>query len=129
MIQITITKELFKWRCEPGGPIGRIDTPKCENPLVYTKQESCGRIKDKNGPWGACLEKIEKNILKILFESCIFDLCGLEKEKEKQDIALCRIYEELSDSCLEISKILKLNWKIEWRELTKCSKLKHYLKL
>lgn len=110
-------------KCEPGGSIGKILTPKCENPLVYTSSDWCGRVKDPNGPWSQCLEKFEKSLMRTLFETCVYDVCAFEKDPAAQNETLCQVYQEVTADCLEISSKLNLNWKFDWRTVSNCRKL------
>lgn len=103
--------------------MSRIATPKCENPLVYLGPEWCGRIRDTNGPWRQCLDRMDQSLQRILFETCVYDVCALENNRDDQLAALCEVYAELTDNCLEISDELKLNWKFDWRPATNCSRV------
>jgi len=101
--------------------MGRILTPKCANPLVYTSLNWCGRISDMNSPWAECIKKADESILKSLFQNCVADICEAEYLNMNQTQILCDTFEEMVDSCYILGKSLNLNWKFLWRGKTNCS--------
>lgn len=115
---------MYKKRCKAKKvTVSRINLAQCENPLVYANLDWCGRIKDKRGAWKECLELIDKNQLKMIFDNCVFDICAMEDKRSKQSDTLCSILEQIAESCYEVGKKNNKTWIINWRQAAQCSKI------
>lgn len=45
-----------------------------------------------------------------LFSACVFDMCALENDKD-QDEYRCKSYEEISETCYELTNATIPNWR------------------
>lgn len=94
--------------------------PKCDNPLIYSKPEWCGVIKDNSSPWKECIKNVDEDVIKAIFEGCVLDMCALEEDQEVQNENLCLQLQEINAACLELSQELNKDWNFDWRKITNC---------
>lgn len=107
----------------PSAPIGRLEAPKCSNPLSYTTSEWCGQLKDAKGPWSECLKLADQEVVNEIYENCVNDLCAWETSKTRQALGICEYYEQIVDGCYELAKAKNLSMNLLWREKTECGNI------
>lgn len=116
------TIDLDKTSCNPLSDPGPQPTPvSCQNHTLYSTNEWCGIIKNPNGPWSKCLIYLNKNILNGIFESCLFDVCANEANKNLQNQNRCNAFEQLANECNFLEQLSNITE--DWRKETRCCKL------
>ena len=57
-----------------------VEPPKCDK-KKYQSKEFCGLLKDKSGPFSACLSKMKSEEIDSTYDLCEFDMCHDKKDK------------------------------------------------
>ncbi|XP_077137851.1 IgGFc-binding protein-like [Ranitomeya variabilis] len=99
------------WKVEDDDPLCNTVTPTppppCppENEALYESDAYCGIIKNKDGPFQACISAINPD---RFFDSCVYDLCELGDE------ILCKSIEAYADACQRAGAV------VVWRNSSFC---------
>lgn len=72
-------------------------------------------MKNSSGPWKDCIHRLPKELIELLYNSCVIDLCALEGDP-RQNFYKCYAFEELTSKCYQR---LNSNF-IDWRSLANC---------
>ncbi|XP_074650327.1 uncharacterized protein LOC141905382 [Tubulanus polymorphus] len=103
-----------------------VSAPECsaaEKELIKSKKH-CGMLKDKNGPFGACVASGKVSVDEI-FESCVYDMCAFVRDDARKEVYLCNMLSSLSDVCLSNANI-DTDFRTEKFCAIKCSPNSHY---
>ena len=66
---------------------------------------------------------MDKDTIKGMSEACVFDMCILEKEPEKQKEFRCESFEEFNNNCVELLQNSGINKIFNWRKSASCRNL------
>ena len=86
------------------------ETPKCDakDAKRFGNDKFCGILVDKKGVFAKCIASFPE-MAKEYFDSCVFDICALEKDPKEFKLSRCDSLEAFAAECEEKGVIM--NWR------------------